>query len=83
MSRAEKFIEDYTRNCSNELCAVEDRFGKKVISYHEWLTPEQALKAVELAREELIEKVENVLTELLPDIYDFRKAMDYDTKGTN
>lgn len=74
--KAEEFIKDCTRCCSNELCAVEDRFEKKVISYHEWLTPEQALKAVELAREELIEKVENVLTELLPDIYDFRKAME-------
>ena len=56
MSKAEKFIQDYTRNCSNELCAVEDRFGKKVISYHEWLTPDQARRAVEIAREEMIEK---------------------------
>ena len=31
MSKAEKFIEDCTNHCSNELCAVEDRFGKKVI----------------------------------------------------
>ena len=56
MSKAEKFIKDYTRGCSNELCAVEDRYGKKVISYHEWLTPEQALAAVEIEREELIDK---------------------------
>ena len=56
MSKAEKFIQDCTRNCSNELCAVEDRFGKKVISYHEWLSPDQALRAVEIAREELLEK---------------------------
>ena len=56
MSRAEKFIENYTRNCSNELCAVEDRFGKKVISYHEWLTPDQARRAVEIARDEMVEK---------------------------
>ena len=56
MSKAEKFIQDCTRGCSNELCAVEDRFGKKVISYHEWLTPDQALKAVEIAKEELLEK---------------------------
>ena len=54
--RVEKFIQDYTRNCSNELCAVEDKYGKKVISYHEWLTPEQALSAVKIAREEAIEK---------------------------
>lgn len=56
MSREEKFIQDCTRNCSNELCAVEDRFGKKVISYNEWLTPDQARRAVEIAREEMIEK---------------------------
>lgn len=54
--KAEQFIQDHTRNCSNELCAVEDKYGKKVISYHEWLTPEQALKAVEIEREEVIEK---------------------------
>lgn len=55
MSKAEKFIQDYTMNCSNELCAVEDRFGKKVISYHDWLTPDQARRAVEIAREEIYE----------------------------
>ena len=57
MSKAEKFIQGYTKNCSNELCAVEDKFGKKVISYNKWLTPDQALRAVEIARKELIEKV--------------------------
>ena len=56
MSKAEKFISDCTSGCSNELCAVEDKFGKKVISYHEWLTPDQARRAVEIAREEIIEK---------------------------
>lgn len=49
----EQFIKDYTRTCSNELIAVEDINGKKIISYHEWLTPEQALRAVELARDNL------------------------------
>ena len=53
MSKAEEFIQDCTRNCSNELCAVEDRFRKKVISYNEWLTPDQARMAVEIAREEI------------------------------
>ena len=50
---AEQFIKDYTRTCSNELIAVEDIHGKKVISYHDWLTPEQALRAVELGRNNL------------------------------
>lgn len=54
--KAEEFINDYTRNCSNELCAIEDKYGKKVISYHEWLTPDQALRAVKIAREEMIDK---------------------------
>ena len=57
MSKAEKFIQDCTRNCSNELIAVESRDGKKVISYYKWLTPDQARKAVEIAREEMIEKI--------------------------
>lgn len=51
----EKFIKDYTKRCSNELVAVEDKNGKKVISYHEWLTPEQALRAVDIAREQLMQ----------------------------
>lgn len=57
MSKAKQFIKDYTKTCSNELCAVEDRYGKKVISYHEWLTPEQALSAMAIEREEVIEEV--------------------------
>ena len=50
---AEQFIKDYTRADSNELISIEDIHGKKVISYHEWLTPEQALRAVELGRNNL------------------------------
>jgi hypothetical protein len=56
MSKAEKFISDCTRRCSNELIAVESRAGKEVVSYHDWLTPDQALKAVEIEMEEVIEK---------------------------
>ena len=57
MSKAEKFIQDCTRNCSNELVAVESRASKEVISYHEWLTPDQAIRAVEIAREEILLEV--------------------------
>ena len=39
----EEYIKSYTRGCSNELVGG---------GYHEWLTPENALAAVELAREE-------------------------------
>ena len=62
---AEQFIKDYTNHCSNELCAVEDKFGKKVISYREWLTPDQALRAVEIAKERMIGKMEQFLYEEL------------------
>lgn len=55
-SKIEKYISDCTRNCSNELCSVEDRYGKTIISYREWLTPDQASRAAEIAREEIIEK---------------------------
>ena len=83
MDKARQFIKDYTMGCSNELGAVEYKDGKKVISYHEWLTPEQALAAVEIAREELIDKACEWL--LKNDSYskptdylvrEFRKAME-------
>lgn len=67
--KAEQFIRDYTRRCSNELCAVEDKYGKKVISYHEWLTPEQALSAVQIAREEAIEKACEYIREHRFEVY--------------
>jgi hypothetical protein len=74
MSKAKQFIKDYTSGCSNELTDG---------AYHEWLTPEQALAAVEIAREELIDKACEWLlkndsyakpTELL--VRDFKKAME-------
>ena len=75
----EEFIKEYTNNCSNELCAVEDRYGKKVLSYREWLTPEQALRAVELARQEMIDKAYKYINYQLnlPNDFEqhFRKAM--------
>ena len=52
MSKARQFIKDYTRSCSN----IEYTQGVYTPSYHPWLTPEQALAAVDIAREELIEK---------------------------
>ena len=42
---AEEYIKAYTRGNSNELVHG---------GYHEWLTPENALAAVELAREEMM-----------------------------
>lgn len=76
MSRAEQFIKDYTRNCSNELC-YEEGLGNL---YEPWLTPEQALRAVELAREEMIDKAYKYINHQLnlPNDFEqhFRKAME-------
>jgi hypothetical protein len=54
MSRAEKLILDYTMNCSNEM-AFENKDGSKL--YHPWISPDDAKSAVEIAKEEMIEKV--------------------------
>lgn len=69
MSKAEKFIDDYTRNCSNEL-------GGGV--YHEWLTPDDALSAVEIAREETYDKIWHWLAEHINDYVVEGKGRDID-----
>lgn len=56
MSKTEKFISDCTRNCSN----IEYTQGVYTPSYHPWLTPDQARKAVEIAREEIYEWLQKV-----------------------
>ena len=55
MSEAEKFIEEHTRNCSNYTGVI----NKKTCDgyYVPWLTPDQARKAVEIAREETLLEV--------------------------
>lgn len=57
MSSAEKFIQDYTRNCSN-LVYKDTINGKEFNTYNEWLSPDQAKKAVEIAREEMIDWID-------------------------
>jgi hypothetical protein len=54
--KAEQFIKDYTNHCSNEM-VFEDGSGSHL--YEPWLTPEQALRAVEFAREEMIAKAQD------------------------
>ena len=49
MSRAEKFIKENTKDCINK--------SLKEGEYYLWLTPNQARRAVEIAREELMENV--------------------------
>lgn len=56
MSKAEKFIKGCTRNCSNEV-AYSGMIEGSELRYHEWLTPDQARRAVEIAREEVIEDI--------------------------
>lgn len=56
MSKAEKFIQDYTRNCSNQSKWGVETPNKSIIYVQPWLTPDQARRAVEIAREEMIEK---------------------------
>ena len=52
---AEQFIQDCTRNCSNEM-VFEDGSGAHV--YEAWLTPDQARRAVEIAIEDACEFIE-------------------------
>ena len=68
MSRSEKFIEDYTSNCSNEIIGGGWNNGEFVPLYHPWLTPDQARSAVEIAREELIDKMKFYIESMVSDI---------------
>ena len=71
MSRAEKFIEEYTRNCSNEI-AHWDIGGENIKPiYSSWLTPDQARRAVEIARKEELEYIKYQLELRLPEILDY------------
>ena len=61
MSKAEKFIQEYTNNCSNVYLTDSklDGLGGYVSrrDFSPWLTPDQARSAVEIAREEVIDKL--------------------------
>ena len=70
MSRAEKFIEENTRNCSNTIQCYGGDCDPQVI-YKPWLTPNQALKAVKIARKEELEYVEYQLDLRLPETLDY------------
>ena len=62
MSRAEKFIQEYTRNCSNELDGI---YVEGEVYYSPWLTPDQARRAVEITREETLREVKEKLLTML------------------
>ena len=56
MSKAEKFISDCTRNCSN-IVVYSEMSERDEFCYHEWLTPDQAREAAKIARAETIDEV--------------------------
>ena len=59
MSKAEKFIKDCTRNCSNQYDLPEyfENGIERLKEYQPWLTPDHARKVAEIAREETIKEV--------------------------
>ena len=57
MSKTEKFIQEHTSNCSNEIIGGGWNNGEFVQIFNPWLTPDQARRAVEIEREELISKL--------------------------
>ena len=65
LNKSEEFIQNYTRNCSNEILSPYPQInndirridGEPAKEYSPWLTPDQARRAVEIAREETIKDV--------------------------
>lgn len=51
INKAKTYIKEYTRHCSNELMPSEYH------KYHEWLTPDNALRACEITEQETLNKV--------------------------
>ena len=59
MKKVEKYIKNFTRNCSNEILTYNtDKFTNipRKGEYEPWLTPDHARAIAEIAREEVIEK---------------------------
>ena len=63
MSKASDFIRDYTKRCSNAIAQAGDKgnfeSGAFEVVYQPWLTPENALAAVEIERQEVIERAKS------------------------
>ena len=62
MNQAEKYINEHTRHCSNELVPN---------GYHEWITPDDALKVCEITKQETIDKVCELLEKNMFEKYEF------------
>ena len=54
MSKAEKFIQEHIKNCSN-LVHLDDLNGNVWEENAPWLTPDQARRAVEIEKDEIYE----------------------------
>jgi len=84
MSKAEKFIRDCTRNCSNALQSYDGDCNPQII-YKPWLTPDQARRAVEIAREEVINDFKERVTIFLEGAHEYtdnkQLQMQYDNEG--
>lgn len=56
MNKAEKFIQDCTKNCSNVVVYSGMSEGHE-LRYHEGLSPDEAKRATEIEKDEVIEKM--------------------------
>lgn len=65
MKKVEQYIKEHARNCSNEIIGWDKNMFP---IYQDWLTPDQARKAVEIAREETINEVFNYIKDKYEDI---------------
>lgn len=54
--KAEQFIQDHTRNCCNEIGYCHNKTRNHNHVFYNWLTPDHARMAVQIAREEAIEE---------------------------
>lgn len=77
MEKAEKFIIEHTRNCSNLL--YRDYIGgfDKTV-YQSWLTPDHARRVAEIAREETIKEVCELLKNNIAEYVLPNKGLDLD-----
>ncbi len=76
MSRAEEFIREHTRNCSNYTGVINKKTCEGY--YVPWLAPDQARRAVEIAREETYDKIRHWLMYHINDYVVEGKGRDID-----
>ena len=68
MTKAKQFIQNYKRNYSNVNVGWNDN-GEEVTWCSPWLSPDDTLRAVEIEREEMIEKACEWIKEKWDDSY--------------